>query len=442
MKMVTALFILLSAGGAFAQLDTTFTELRGMEDSTGQTHLFYRKHTFTSGPTSFYRHYDIYHLDLMGGTDTLFLKDYYEYWTYFEGGELVQDFEFWNNDPFQFIYGGAHLSLDPTAHISRWDTTDLFIWIGSVDNIEISRQDDSLLYASMGGDLLKSMNGGLVWDWVSPGHFFPMVALSPFNDQVLYAVVDFGDGQLNKSVDGGASSFLVDSSVSWIEQNTQLFFDKDSVHIYAITGTNFESNLLISGDAGDSWQVIIADSPVVHLAIDNSQLGNVFLSIGNEILFSNNYGSTFTPYWSLNRSVVGMYKKPQSNLLYAITAKTLYEITPADTQVIKQLSTVTGLIEPQPLVQDFKLFQNYPNPFNPTTIISYKLPVSSEVELKIYNLLGQKVRSLVNERKPAGFYQVQWDGRDETGKEVSSGVYIYRLKAGDFIQSKKMLLIR
>jgi hypothetical protein len=128
--------------------------------------------------------------------------------------------------------------------------------------------------------------------------------------------------------------------------------------------------------------------------------------------------------------------------LYAITAKTLYEITPTDTQVIKQLPTVTGLIEPHPLVQVFKLFQNFPNPFNPTTTISYQLPASNDVELTIYNLLGQQVRSLVKERKPAGFYEVEWDGRDETGKNASSGIYFYRLQAGKYVRTRRLLLIK
>ncbi|GAB4372740.1 MAG: hypothetical protein Kow0042_16230 [Calditrichia bacterium] len=90
----------------------------------------------------------------------------------------------------------------------------------------------------------------------------------------------------------------------------------------------------------------------------------------------------------------------------------------------------------------FSLEQNYPNPFNPVTTIRYQLSTASLVELTIYNLNGQKVRTLVNERKPAGNYQIQWDGRDDSGRQVASGVYLYRIRAGAFSQTKKMILMK
>jgi hypothetical protein len=90
----------------------------------------------------------------------------------------------------------------------------------------------------------------------------------------------------------------------------------------------------------------------------------------------------------------------------------------------------------------FELLQNYPNPFNPSTVISYQLAVNSRVSLKIYNMLGQEVRTLVKGYETAGYKQVRWDGKDHAGNSVSSGVYIYRLETGQFVQSKKMVLIR
>jgi hypothetical protein len=89
-----------------------------------------------------------------------------------------------------------------------------------------------------------------------------------------------------------------------------------------------------------------------------------------------------------------------------------------------------------------QLYQNYPNPFNPETTIEYYLPRGLAVKLEIYNILGQRIRTIMSGKKLPGLYQVQWDGRDDTGREVSSGVYIYRLKSGNFTQSRKMLLLR
>ncbi|MFQ5583347.1 MAG: FlgD immunoglobulin-like domain containing protein, partial [Calditrichia bacterium] len=91
----------------------------------------------------------------------------------------------------------------------------------------------------------------------------------------------------------------------------------------------------------------------------------------------------------------------------------------------------------------FVLYQNYPNPFNPSTTIRYQLPRSSEVALDIYNLLGQKIESLVDGWQAPGEYHVQWDGRSEKGTVVSSGIYIYRLKVnGGIVKSRRMILMK
>jgi hypothetical protein len=90
----------------------------------------------------------------------------------------------------------------------------------------------------------------------------------------------------------------------------------------------------------------------------------------------------------------------------------------------------------------FKITQNYPNPFNSATTISYDLSKSTHIELTIFNILGQKVKTLVNSRQPAGTYQIQWDGSDNSGRNVASGIYLYRLKAGEFVQIRKMILMK
>jgi hypothetical protein len=95
------------------------------------------------------------------------------------------------------------------------------------------------------------------------------------------------------------------------------------------------------------------------------------------------------------------------------------------------------------LPRRFALNQNYPNPFNPSTVISYQLPVISRIQLKIYNSIGQEVRTLVSGAvQNPGKYEMSWDGRNEMGAPVASGIYIYRLKTNEFVHSKKMLLIR
>jgi hypothetical protein len=94
------------------------------------------------------------------------------------------------------------------------------------------------------------------------------------------------------------------------------------------------------------------------------------------------------------------------------------------------------------LPQDFTLEQNYPNPFNPTTTIRYALKEDVKVSLKIYNTLGQEVRTLVNEDQSAGFKEIMWDGKNNTGNVVPTGVYMYRIVAGNYVKSQKMMMVK
>jgi hypothetical protein len=89
------------------------------------------------------------------------------------------------------------------------------------------------------------------------------------------------------------------------------------------------------------------------------------------------------------------------------------------------------------LPEKYSLNQNFPNPFNPSTNISYQLPFSGQVALKIYDVLGKEVATLVNEEKPAGSYQVNWNASN-----LSSGIYFYRLHTGSFVETKKMILLK
>ncbi len=93
-------------------------------------------------------------------------------------------------------------------------------------------------------------------------------------------------------------------------------------------------------------------------------------------------------------------------------------------------------------ISDYYLAQNYPNPFNPSTKISWQSPVSSWQTLKIYDVLGNEVATLVNEYKPAGFYEVEFNGHSDSGQNLSSGVYFYQLRINEFVETRKMILLK
>ncbi|MCH7733001.1 MAG: T9SS type A sorting domain-containing protein, partial [Candidatus Marinimicrobia bacterium] len=90
----------------------------------------------------------------------------------------------------------------------------------------------------------------------------------------------------------------------------------------------------------------------------------------------------------------------------------------------------------------YSLLQNYPNPFNPETTIQYSLAASGRVVIHIYNILGRKVRTLVDDVQEEGFHKVQWDGKDNFGRNIASGIYLYRIRSGDFVYTRKLLLLR
>ena len=96
----------------------------------------------------------------------------------------------------------------------------------------------------------------------------------------------------------------------------------------------------------------------------------------------------------------------------------------------------------QLLISDKIESTNYPNPFNPETVIKYSLPAAGRTEIYIYNLLGQKIRTLLNEQQQKGFHQIVWNGRNDNGELVANGVYFYRIITANAQETKKILMLK
>jgi flagellar hook assembly protein FlgD len=107
---------------------------------------------------------------------------------------------------------------------------------------------------------------------------------------------------------------------------------------------------------------------------------------------------------------------------------------------VGEMTTSSSVEEGLP--REFSVSPNFPNPFNPTTTIKYDLPASAPVELVVYSLLGGKVRTLISREMEAGYHQVDWDGKNDAGVPVTSGVYLYRFTAGDYLMIRKMILLK
>jgi len=137
------------------------------------------------------------------------------------------------------------------------------------------------------------------------------------------------------------------------------------------------------------------------------------------------YSTTFTDAHGTAKKVVAVFADP---LGLADSTTWDFTITPVETDMIPT---------------DFALGQNYPNPFNPSTRISFSMPKEAPVTFEVYNMLGVKIRTLMaGETKSAGTYSISWDGKNDAGLGMPSGVYLYRVQAGTFLASKKMTLLK
>ena len=112
--------------------------------------------------------------------------------------------------------------------------------------------------------------------------------------------------------------------------------------------------------------------------------------------------------------------------------------TDAEFKFDQTVSVVNNIVIPI----SFFLHQNYPNPFNPVTTLRYDLPEDALVNITIYDMLGREIRTLVNTTQDAGFKSVIWNATNDYGKPVSAGVYLYKIQAGEFVQTKKMVLLK
>lgn len=119
-----------------------------------------------------------------------------------------------------------------------------------------------------------------------------------------------------------------------------------------------------------------------------------------------------------------------------------FHLTPGFLGIYHQLRTDVDMAQDEILPRIFQLFHNYPNPFNPKTVIRYDLPRTADVKITIYNSLGREVKTLVDEEQSAGAHTVIWDGLNDDGARVVSGVYFFRLRAGDYVKTRKMVVVR
>ncbi len=216
----------------------------------------------------------------------------------------------------------------------------------------------------------------------------------------------------------------------------------------------------LSGGGGGGSSSTPGDATWIHRFFNTtmwSTAGGDFSSTVSASLSVNNIGAyTWESTPEMVADVQGWVNDPSTNFGWILigneTTRSTKQFASRQNSNAANRPVLTVTFIPPTSVEDdpglptqFNLAQNYPNPFNPSTIINYSVPSSTNsvnVVLEVFNLLGQKVRTLVNEPKPSGSHGVQWDGKNDAGELLASGVYVYRLRAGDFVASKKMAFVR
>ncbi len=250
------------------------------------------------------------------------------------------------------------------------------------------------------------------------------VGLAIGDNNNLYAGLSpnpFDQSSMLRSTDGGQIWF--DTGLSSYESGRSVIFSSGSLFCCGVTG------VLKSSDRGITWHSVLRGIEALSLVANRN--GDLFAGThGAGVFRSTNAGLTWD---SLNTGLVDRnvwsLAIDSAGLLYAGAESGL---------VHRSVQSTTSVhIADDRLPHHFSLRQNYPNPFNPTTVISYELPVSSRVTLKIFNVLGQKVATLVNGEMKAGSHQAQWDARG-----LASGVYLYQLRSGNFLETRKLILLR
>jgi photosystem II stability/assembly factor-like uncharacterized protein len=302
--------------------------------------------------------------------------------------------------------------------------------------------------------LFSTQNGGLNWNYIQniipPSLMGYDIFFVNKNNGWLVGHNDYdGAGEIYHTNDGGESwQINKRTNDNWRYKSVQFI---DSL-VGWIAGDNYgNSEVLYTEDGGENWQIIFTHLyPISDFYFSDKTHGWIIISnvyaVGNQYLFS--YLPTYLYYTSNGGQNWEEYLTVPSPNINTVAFKDNNTgwIVGSNGSILKtNTGGITGLRFEQDMITFPKtctLGQNYPNPFNPSTKIIYSVPKSSQVIIKVYDILGREVATLVNEEKPAGHYEVEFNSHSGEVQNLSSGIYFYQLRAGSFVETKKMILLK
>jgi len=234
------------------------------------------------------------------------------------------------------------------------------------------------------------------------------------------------------------------------ENSPQLQSVNDAWFAVGVSGPSFEAVVAVSSDTLDFLAETAAEIDTVKLTITNTGLSaltiNAIQVSGAPFQVESAIALPHQLNYQEEMSVAVIFSPNGAGEFAGVLSVTSNDPNnPVKSVHLQGTSTlITGIHEPSTelLPAGYALHQNYPNPFNPATVIRYDLPEATDVVLKIYDVMGREVRTLVNVKQAAGYQSISWDGRNEQGVKVASGLYIYKLIAGTYAQARKMLFVQ
>jgi hypothetical protein len=326
-----------------------------------------------------------------------------------------------------FLYAGTDSGVFLSNDSAKtWTAKNTGLTTKYVRAIEVN---GTWIYAGTeGGGAFKSFDNGGTWNQLSISPSASTIRTLLYN-QKLFAGT-FGGGVFS-STDGGAN---------WSPHGTGL--TDLTVRALAVVGTNLfagtPSGVFVSAISGGSWTQVntgLTNTSVETFAVSGTTLYagcsyNWTTSTPGGVFKTTDNGTQWTAFNT------GLTLGNNDVRTLFCTSTTIYAGT-GGSGLFTAPITATSVEEESSIAKSFTLSQNYPNPFNPTTVISYQLPVTSNVALRVFDIIGREVATLVNETKEAGSYEVTFNA-----SKLASGMYFYRLQAGNFSAIKKLVLIK
>ena len=329
-----------------------------------------------------------------------------------------------------FLFAGTDYGMYRSSNLGvSWDSINTGF---DPINMMFARlaTNGTTIYAGTHTDPTGGIHGGLYRSTDAGGHWVKILGFGGetwipgifAHESLLLAWTIFG---LDRSTNQGDTWAPADSGMGLEYREVGSTFARITTKIFTVV----EGRLYRSTDQGLSWGRVGTSASFGELGIFPAT-GNTLFNVNESgIQFSNDFGASWTSFNS------GL----SDSTLYACTANSKFFFVNGKNGLWRRPISdfVTSIAVHEHPVNEFRLNQNYPNPFNPSTTIRYALPSRAQVTLTVFNTLGQHVATLVNEIQDPGYHDVRFDGSG-----LASGVYFYRLQAGDVVQSKKLIVLR